>query len=44
MSHDGKEGQTVYPTIAFGHAIIEQRIRNHHASPHRRLRGPGGNQ
>lgn len=28
----------MYPTIHFGQAVIEQRLRSHHARPHRRVR------
>lgn len=28
----------MYPTIHFGQAVIEQRLRSHHSRPHRRLR------
>jgi hypothetical protein len=30
----------MYPTIRFGQALIEQRLRNHHCGPHRRLQSP----
>jgi hypothetical protein len=32
----------MYPTIRFGQAIIEQRLRNHHSGPHRRLQAQIG--
>lgn len=28
------------PTVGFGLAIIEERLRRHHCGPHRRLRWP----
>lgn len=28
------------PTLEFGQAIIEERLRRHHGGPHRRLRSP----
>lgn len=30
----------MHPTISFGQAIIEQRLRKHHDRPHRRLQSP----
>lgn len=27
----------MYPTIHLGQAIVDQRLRNHHPAPHRRL-------
>lgn len=30
----------MHPTIHFGQAVIEQRLRTYRARPHRRLRSP----